>query len=69
MYTYNIYLQWEKVQKGKVLVLTSPSLSKKRAAEGITIGQDIFEIQADDLVVICELGRRKQRRQILKLSL
>merc|ERR1711974_422345 len=25
---------WEKVQKGKVLVLTSPSLSKKRAAEG-----------------------------------
>ena len=23
----------------------------------ITIGQDIFEIQADDLEVICELGR------------
>jgi len=34
---------WEKISKGQVLVLTSPSLSKKRAAEGITIGQDICE--------------------------
>ena len=29
----------------------------------ITIGQDIFEIQADDLEVICELGRRQQREK------
>ena len=26
----------------------------------ITIGQDIFEIQADDLEVICELGRERE---------
>ena len=37
------YFQWEKVQKGKVMELTSPSLSKKRAAKDITIGQDICE--------------------------
>jgi len=34
---------WDKVSKGGVLVLTSPSLNKKRAADGITIGRDICE--------------------------
>ena len=37
------YFQWDKVSKGGVLVLTSPSLNKKRAADGITIGTDICE--------------------------
>ena len=37
------YFQWDKVSKGGVLVLTSPSLNKKRAADGITIGRDICE--------------------------
>ena len=31
--------QWDKGGKG--LVLTSPSLNKKRAADGISIGDDI----------------------------
>ena len=35
--------QWDKVSKGGVLVLTSPSLNKKRASDGITIGKDICE--------------------------
>merc|ERR1711981_1000527 len=34
---------WDKVSKGGVLVLTSPSLNKNRAKEGITIGKDICE--------------------------
>ena len=38
-----LYFQWDKVSKGGVLVLTSPSLNKKRAADGITIGRDICE--------------------------
>ena len=37
------HFQWDKVSKGGVLVLTSPSLNKKRAADGITIGRDICE--------------------------
>jgi len=39
---------WDKVSKGGVLVLTSPSLNKKRAADGITIGRDICEYCSND---------------------
>ena len=34
----------------------------------ITIGQDIFEIQADDLEVICELGKEREKYEITELS-
>ena len=35
----NYHCQWDKGGKG--LVLTSPSLNKKRGADGVTIGDDI----------------------------